>query len=709
MTPPTQPVPVHNAERPNSLAIRRNRSPGRLQEPHVTTQPSHARPPPAAIDHTEQRDTLASDSEVESEPGRTIHMSGNVEELFNNLASASMLEDQDVLGLTTHRKVDSLLKTHEFEAQLLAKAPELLEQWKQEKQLMYLVQDALHRELENSRQLREPNYTPLPDSEKLADSMRMRKAAEPTGLMSTLPLSNKSSSSTYVGEEVDRIDRNIGSPASPGPSPVKTLSSGAGSSAYSPTLSNKHKFKHEGPGTPKSPKELRYEGDLKALEMRVKLRLLPAIMVLSNPLSNSKDLDLAYDYATSAWRCARTRGNYMEGKALMGMCEYYVGICKLAHSEPSGGRDRGKSAERLFAEASVHAEGVYPEAEFAAQALYTIQSAQRPGSAFSAATSSRPGTADSSLIRLGNAGSDARPGTANSGRPGTPDTIHGPDDEEAKRSSWCGWRDITKNRPRDLSADTYEEENEEESQAAFPPFKTLNANSTNALETDHSPPGSGTLLVSPSKQIQASNIRRIQRGTRIPSFSTQGSEVSRVIQRAETPDSGYDRGGLGDPRLANASASVSGSSHPPVKPTATTTSGVNSSTNQTPPGLIRLPSSPTKSPGGTLKDLPTSITSPVTSPSSSHQKRKPVAFSLSVLSNLTPSGSTRSSPQASPTSIGSATIMARRMGRRISAITTAVHMGDSYRDAEEGRSPYRATFNDMPEEKSREKSAEDMV
>ncbi|KAK4574613.1 hypothetical protein LTR86_001454 [Recurvomyces mirabilis] len=715
MTPPTELAAVHNPERPNSLAIRRNQSPGRLKGPTVSAQPSEARPPPAAIDHIEQLDTLASDSEVESESGGAMHMTSNVEELFNNLPSASVLEEQDVLDLTSHRKVDSPLKTSEFEAQLQVKAPELWEQWKQERQLMYDVQDMLHRELENSRQLRELNYMPLHDSKKLAESMRLRKNAETSGLNS--PSKSFPSSQRYVRHEIDRIDRSVGSPTSPGPSPLRTSSSLVEGSAYLPKLFDEQNSKTGSPRTPKSPVELRHDADLKALELQVKLRLLPAIVLLSNPKPYSKVLHSAYESARSAWYRARTRGKYREGAALMGMCEYYIGLCKLAQADLKGLKDGGRGAEQWFAKASVNAEGVYREAELAEKALATIRRAQRRQSAFSAASSSRPGTADSGASRPSTADSNIPPGTADlTSRPGTSDTIQSLPDEEAKHTTWWAWRTRIKNLPRDLAATgIHEVEEEGGSEAASPPFSTLNANATNAIETGHSRPDSGGLLKSPSKQIQASDIRRIQRGNRIPTFSSEGSEVSKVLQRAETPDSGYDMGGLGGLRLANASASVSGSSHSPVKPTAmTTVPAVESSSKQTSPGLIRLPSSPVQSPGGTPKETPTEIPSPVTSPTTSHAKRKSVAFSLAALGSLSPSSnSARSSPQASPTSIESATIMARRMGRRISSITTGVLVGDSYRDAEEGRSPYRATFSDVSEEgareRSRKKSAEDMV
>ncbi|KAK3677974.1 hypothetical protein LTR78_002069 [Recurvomyces mirabilis] len=709
MTPPTEPAPVHNPERPNSLATRRNQSPGRLKGPTVTAQPSDARPPPAAIDHTEQLDTLTSDSEVESESGGAMHMTSNVEELFNNLPSAYMLEEQDVLDLTSHRKVDSPLKTLEFEALLQAKAPELLEQWKQERQLMYDVQDMLQKELENSRQLRELNFMPLPDSKKLSESMGLRKIAETTGLKSPSSSSKSfSSSQRYVRHEVDRIDRSVGSPTSPGPSPLRTSSSLVESGAYLPRLFDEQNSKTGSPKTPKSPMELRHDADLKALEVQVKLRLLPAIVLLSSPSLDSKALHVAYESARSAWYRARTRGKDRESAALMGMCEYYIGLCKLAQADLQGLRDGGRGAEQWFAKASVNAEGVYREAILAEKVLATIRRAQRPDSALSAAMSSRPGTADSD---------SSRPGTADgNSRPGTSGTIQSLPDDEAKHTTWWGWRTRIRNLPRDLAAIGIHEVEEEGSEAASPPFSTLNANATNAIEMDHSRPDSGGLIKSPSKQIQASDIRRLQRGTRIPTFSSEGSEVSKVIQRVETPDSGYGKGGLGGLRLANASAgSVSSSSHSPVKRTATTTiPAVDSSTKQTSPGLIRLPSSPAQSPGGTPKETPTEIPSPVTSPTTSHAKRKSVAFSLAALGSLsTSSHSARSSPQASPRSIESATILARRMGRRISSITTGALVGDSYRDAEEGRSPYRATFSDVSEEgareRSRKKSAEDMV
>ncbi|KAK4961851.1 hypothetical protein LTR10_002343 [Elasticomyces elasticus] len=465
-----------------------------------------------------------------------------------------------------------------------------------------------------------------------------------------------------------------------------------------------------------SPGKVERTADEQLLEMQVKIRLLPAIGLLSRQKgkapswpSASSDDDLrtakkALRYVQSALTLVRraTGGKTPASRALMGLCHFYMGVCRFAESLITG---EECSAERWFVAASVDAAGVYPEAKWAEQWIEASQNLNddaagspvsgRPASVLGSLWSlsrrntwgPRPDTARSvkfsPLIRTPRSGSawsptaDEVPGSAGSSIGFVWDVIR------RTTGSEDGWKQppVGFLRQHNGHSPTYRDRPlspGEECVEKPPPAKTgaesgstsdygmlgralgvvvrtfRSSDANEAVDPDSTLPTAHSPMQQP-KQYFVTN----------PDLSSEGSDPSSraVPQRAISFEHAVSP--LGTPQLST--VKVSG-----------------------------------------------------------HVKRRSIAFMEAIADSLpfatiNPSKAKSAPPsaQVSPTSLSmdSATLIAKRMGRRLSSIATGWEpkRADPVGMAEEGQSPYRPTFKAVVEGEEgwefrrRKKSAEEMV
>ncbi|KAK0320068.1 hypothetical protein LTR82_009003 [Friedmanniomyces endolithicus] len=487
------------------------------------------------------------------------------------------------------------------------------------------------------------------------------------------------------------------------------------------------------------------------LELEVKLRLMPAIVLLSQPLSleakapasASSVSDLravrsALKSVRSALSLVRgeTGGKTPASRAFMGLCHFYMGICKLR----KGGITR---AEDWFAAASVDAAGVYPEAEWAEQWLEAFLGAANSVSAsplkevpMNIFTGLWQRSRANTFGSAPNSARSLRARTASSGSARSPTA----DEEPLSAGSWVSgvWQSV-RQMVTDGGTQSYRpleylrEENErsptyadqasggrpsprlvaafvrgdlDENERAWSPVGGAGASADGSVMYDimdrigvGSPP---SLHYSDRDGANAAPLpssppKRRYRITN-PDPSSNGSKQSAAVAApASPPKRRY--------RIANPDPSSNGSSSADVVVVA-------------PPPPSRTASyEPAVSPySHPSPNPPLNGSTPPTSPT--HSKSRSLTFSLPFGGSPTPSPPTSSSPQVSPTlSIDSATGLVKRVARRVSTIATGrdAKRLDLVEMAEEGHSPYRSTFRPIGEggevaaPRERTRSAEDMV
>ncbi|KAK1069041.1 hypothetical protein LTR12_013242 [Friedmanniomyces endolithicus] len=458
------------------------------------------------------------------------------------------------------------------------------------------------------------------------------------------------------------------------------------------------------------------------LELKVKLRLMPAIVLLSQPLSlgakapssassvsDLRTVKSALKSVQSALSLVRgeTGGKTPASRALMGLCHFYMGVCKLRES----GITR---AEKWFAAASVDAAGVYPEAEWADQWLEAFR-----GVANSASGSplkevpmniftglwqrSRANTFGSAP----NSARSPRARTASSGSARSPTA----DEEPPSAGSWVSgvWQSV-----RQMVTDGGIQ--------SYRPVDYLREENERSPTYADQPPSGGR----PSPRLVAAFARGELDENERPWFPIGGPGVG-------SGDSAVydimDRIGMGDPPSVHLSDRDGANAAPlpgsPPKRRYRITNPDPSSHGSGNTDVIAAPSPPSRTASYEPAVSPYSHPSPnppfngSTPPTSpTHSKSRSLTFSLPFGGSPTPSPPTSSSPQVSPTlSIDSATGLVKRVARRVSTIATGrdAKRLDLVEMAEEGHSPYRSTFRpigegkEVAEPRGRNKRAEDMV
>ena len=499
------------------------------------------------------------------------------------------------------------------------------------------------------------------------------------------------------------------------------------------------------------PSKLQGTANEQLLELKVKLRLMPAIVLLSQPLSlgakapssassvsDLRTVKSALKSVQSALSLVRgeTGGKTPASRALMGLCHFYMGVCKLRES----GITR---AEEWFAAASVDAAGVYPEAEWAEQWLEAFR-----GLANSASGSplkevpmniftglwqrSRANTFGSAP----NSARSLRARTSSSGSARSPTA----DEEPPSAGSWVSgvWQSV-RQMVTDGGIQSYRpveylrEENERSPTYADLPSggrpspRLLAALARGGLDENERPwspiggPGVGSgdsavydimdrIGMGDPPSVHLSDRDGANATAPLPAFppkrryritnpdpSSHGSgQADAVAAPASPPKRRY--------RITNPDPSSNGSSSadvlvapPPPSRTASYEPAVSPYSHPSP-------------------NPPFNGSTPPTSPT--HSKSRSLTFSLPFGGSPTTSPPTSSSPQVSPTlSIDSATGLVKRVARRVSTIATGrdAKRLDLVEMAEEGHSPYRSTFRPIGEgeegvkPRGRKKSAEDMV
>ncbi|KAK1821644.1 hypothetical protein LTR12_003871 [Friedmanniomyces endolithicus] len=467
------------------------------------------------------------------------------------------------------------------------------------------------------------------------------------------------------------------------------------------------------------PSKLQGTANEQLLELKVKLRLMPAIVLLSQPLSlgakapssvsDLRTVKSALKSVQSALSLVRgeTGGKTPASRALMGLCHFYMGVCKLRES----GITR---AEEWFAAASVDAAGVYPEAEWAEQwleAFYGLANSasgsplkEVPMNIFTGLWQrSRANTFGSAP----NSARSLRARTSSSGSARSPTA----DEEPPSAGSWVSgvWQSV-----RQMVTDGGIQ--------SYRPVEYLRE------ENERSPtyadlPSGGR----PSPRLVAAFVRGELDENERPWSPVGGPGVG-------SGDSAVydimDRIGMGDPPSvhlserdgANATAPLL--AFPPKRryritnPDPSSNGSTSADVVVAPPPPSRTASyEPAVSPySHPSPNPPFNGSTPPTSPT--HSKSRSLTFSLPFGGSPTTSPQTSSSPQVSPAlSIDSATGLVKRVARRVSTIATGrdAKRLDLVEMAEEGHSPYRSTFRPIGEgeegvkPRGRNKSAEDMV
>jgi hypothetical protein len=605
----TEPAKVHNPLRPSRLAGRRHKSPDALL-------------------------ALAGswDASAGTHGFPSVVMEHELQSLFDNDTPIEPSPPIPAYSPTAKSSVDttsgSSLTSPQFEDRLKQTAPSLLSQWQQVNNEKNELIRELYKELTTAKKKKDEEWTriklkPWESSRELPKGMRDRPPAP-------LPSAPKSDDDDVLRERGGhRSTGSWGLPHadydhndSPGSNqPTKAHGSAASGESFAFDQRARSQSAGSSGSDARSLRELKMEGDMIAFSIKVKAKLTPAIVLLSKrtePDRADKSSGLITDFvysetlkratkaARSAYYTARERNETPEGKALMGLCEFYIGLCRLASATVEHSVSRIHDAERWFAQASLNAQGFYPEANWASDCLHVIHEV---------------------LKKMGNVRSPSSEGESWSG-----ETMNSPAQKTVEQVSkdWAAW------------------------------FKNQCPNLVGAKAEDE---------VAAEENDNAERVPLKDEPDQLPTF--QESQWDTYPTRP--------RGGL---RIAN-------------------------------PDF--LPSSPSSfaSSKSALHSPSSSISSP------RHTKRRSVAFT--ALQNLSDTiSSAVSSPKLSPhlqldgstRSIDTATIMARRMGRRLSSIATGVQKPDKYVQAEEGQSPYKATFGSIEEGDSirpRKKSAEEMV
>ncbi|KAK5727327.1 hypothetical protein LTR15_003221 [Elasticomyces elasticus] len=458
--------------------------------------------------------------------------------------------------------------------------------------------------------------------------------------------------------------------------------------------------------------------DEQLLELQVKIRLLPAIGLLSRPpqqkskatswaSSSADDLRTAkkaLKFVQSALTLVRraTGGKTHASRALMGLCHFYMGVCRFAESLITS---EECSAERWFVAASVDAAGVYPEAKWAEQWIEASQNltnnaagspvSGRPASVLGSLWSlsrrntwgPRPDTARSvefsPLIRTPRSGSawsptaDEVPGSAGSSIGFVWDVIR------RTTGSEDGWKQppVGFLRQHNGRSPTYRNRplSPGEERVEKPPLAKTGAESDST--SDYGILGRALGVV----------VRTFQ-----SSDANEALDPDFTLPTAQSPEQQPKQYFVTNPDLSS--------------------EGSDPSSRAEPQRAISFEHA--ESPLGT----PQLSTGKV----SGHVKRRSIAFMEAIADSLpfatinpNKAKSAPPSAQVSPTSLSmdSATLMAKRMGRRLSSIATGWEpkRADPFGMAEEGQSPYRPTFKAIGEGEEgwefrrRKKSAEEMV
>ncbi|KAK3662224.1 hypothetical protein LTR22_006989 [Elasticomyces elasticus] len=462
-----------------------------------------------------------------------------------------------------------------------------------------------------------------------------------------------------------------------------------------------------------SPGKVERTADEQLLELQVKIRLLPAIGLLSRQKgkapswpSASSDDDLrttknALRFVQSALTLVRraTGGKTTASRALMGLCHFYMGVCRFAESLITG---EECSAERWFVAASVDAAGVYPEAKWAEQWIEASQNltnddagspiSGRPASVLGSLWSlsrrntwgPRPDTARSvkfsPLIRTPRSGSawsptaDEVPGSAGSSIGFVWDVIR------RTTGSEDGWKQ--------------------------PPVGFLRQHN------GHSPTYRDRPLSPGDERVEKPSLAKTGAESGSTSdYGILGRALGVVVRTFQSSDANEAL----DPDFTLPTAQS-----PEQQPKQYFVTNPDLSSEGSDPSSRAVPQRAisfehAESPLGT----PQLSTGKV----SGHVKRRSIAFMEAIADSLpfatiNPSKAKSAPPsaQVSPTSLSmdSATLMAKRMGRRLSSIATGWEpkRADPFGMAEEGQSPYRPTFKAVVEGdefRPRKKSAEEMV
>ncbi|TKA83655.1 hypothetical protein B0A55_00442 [Friedmanniomyces simplex] len=723
-TPIEQPPPVYDGRRPSALASRRQREPGPLQ-------PTGPAPASRAI--------------VAQQQQPQGHIDQDVSVLFS-WSPDSVRPDLAEQGARPSPK-ESPLTSPKFEASLIEAAPKLVEAWRAvngaKDELIESLGEELKRLEEEKEELRQGLYKPSKRSEKLPVSGQddegkgqewdedydlspvrakdaLARRRDSWGIPAQMPKSGNTGSDDTFASMEQATDFSI----DPGRKPTRRAAPDGLKQKPIPTPAD-NTAKQSVPG--KNPGTVNEQ----LLELQVKLRLMPAIVLLSHPhnpkvnspssASSPADL-LAVETAQQSVRSAlslvrgETGGKTPAGRALMGLCEFYMGICRFAKGGILG---RDERAAEWFAAASVDAAGVYPEAQSAQRWLEASRGAA--GSTAGSPVGGSParilsGFWPRSRANTGGAG----PGTGRSVRfSDTPKTASSgsarsrtADEVPGSAGSWVsavwesvrrmtGREDVGKSPPLDY----LREENERSPTHNDRPSPRFASSFTVKDLDEYGRPRSRA--GGPGVGSGENGDRGILGGLRLAdpnSGDRDGAHAALAQETERAPDSPPRRISY---RITNLDLSSSSSE------------GTGAASPPPPPPRCTQSYEPAESPHGTpAAQQPRDGPSPNATSPQSPSKRRSIAFSLPFTGNPTHNQPPASSPQVSPTlSIDSATAMAKRVTRRLSTIATGrdAKRPDLMEMAEEGQSPYRSTFKPIGEEgegwemRKRKKSAEEMV
>ncbi|KAK5674661.1 hypothetical protein LTS10_012662 [Elasticomyces elasticus] len=563
-------------------------------------------------------------------------------------------------------------KSSRFEKRLVETAPELVEDWKKVNEGKDQMLDSLFARIEKleaeKEKARRGLYKPLPKSEKLGEMRGPR----------------------YEGTGEEEWDEMYDvTPLEMRPHVKETL-----------------------------PGRLEQTADEQLLEMQVKIRLLPAIGLLSRPpqqksratswaSSSADDLrtaKTALRFVQSALTLVRsaTGGKTHASRALMGLCHFYMGVCRFAESVIAGEECR---AERWFVAASVDAAGVYPEAKWAEQWIEAYQNLTND--AMGSPVSGRPGSVLGSFWPLSRSNTfGPRPDTAKSVkfspliRTPRSGSAWSPTADEVPASAgssigfvWDAIRRTTR------SEDGWKQ----------PPIGFLRKHN------ERSPTNTDRPLSPGEERKRRPSLALTGVGSGPTSdYGILGLALGVVARSFQSSDPNEEL----DPdfTLPTAQSPLEQPKQYFVTNPDLSSEGSDPSSRAVPQRTISFEHA--ESPLGTPRLSSGKV--------SGHVKRRSIAFVEAIADSLpfatinpNKAKSAPPSAQVSPTSLSmdSATLMAKRMGRRLSSIATGWEpkRADPFGMAEEGQSPYRPTFKAIGEGEEgwevrrRKKSAEEMV
>ncbi|KAK5700321.1 hypothetical protein LTR17_023035 [Elasticomyces elasticus] len=464
-----------------------------------------------------------------------------------------------------------------------------------------------------------------------------------------------------------------------------------------------------------SPGKLEPTADEQLLELQVKIRLLPAIGLLSRqqgkatswPSASSAD-DLrtakkALKFVQSALTLVRsaTGGKTHASRALMGLCHFYMGVCRFAESIITGEECR---AERWFVAASVDAADVYPEAKWAEQWIEASQNLTND--ATGSPVSRRPASVLGSLWPL------SRPNTWGP-RPDTARSVKFSPLVRTPRSG-SAWSPTADEVPASAGSsigfvwDVIRRTTGSEDGWKQPPIGFLRKHNERSPTNTDRP-------LSPGEERRRPSLAKTGVGSGPTSdYGILGLALGVVARSFQSSDPNKEL----DPdfTLPTAHSPVEQPKQYFVTNPDLSSEGSDPSSRAVPQRAISFEHA--ESPLGT----PQLSTGKV----SGHVKRRSIAFMEAIADSLpfatinaSKAKSAPPSAQVSPTSLSmdSAALMAKRMGRRLSSIATGWEpkRADPFGMAEEGQSPYRPTFKTIGEGEEgwevrrRKKSAEEMV